>query len=125
MQLIEQFTKLYRRFFYIRGEITNTMPLIYHITTSSLWEEANKQGFYEALSLKAEGFIHCSEEHQVKGVLERYFKEQTNLVKLIIDTERLTNDLIFEWSPSTQDTFPHIYGTINLDAVIEVQNITS
>lgn len=100
------------------------MPLIYHVTTNSLWEQAQQQGFYEAPSLQAEGFIHCSEEHQVEAVLERYFKGQSHLVKLVIDTERLTGDLIYEWSPSTQDTFPHIYGTINLEAVIKVQRIT-
>lgn len=125
MQFIKQFTKLYNGFFYIRVEIVNAMPLIYHVTTNSLWEKAKQQGFYEAASLIAEGFIHCSEEHQVQAVLERYFKVQNDLVKLVIDTERLSSDLIYEWSPSTQDTFPHIYGTINLDAVKEVQKITA
>ena len=100
------------------------MPLIYHVTTGSLWENAQQQGFYEAPSLKEEGFIHCSEEHQVKGVLERYYQGQQNLVKLVIDSDKLKSDFIFEWSPSTKDTFPHIYGAVNLDAIVEVQSIT-
>ena len=49
-------------------------------------ESAQEKGFYEAASLKTEGFIHCSEEHQVAGVLERYFENKTGLVKLVIDT---------------------------------------
>lgn len=124
VQFIGQFTKLYTGFLYFRVEITNAMPLIYHVTTNSLWSEAEQLGFYEAPSLKAEGFIHCSEAHQVQGVLERYYKGQNNLVKLVIDTEQLSADLIYEWSPSTQDTFPHIYGTIKREAVTEVQKIT-
>ncbi len=96
------------------------MPIIYHLTTASKWNEAKKKGFYEAPSLQTEGFIHCSEEHQVAGVLERYFAGKTNLVKLVIDTDKLTSRYVQEWSPSTQDTFPHIYGPINEGAIIEV-----
>jgi len=96
------------------------MPIIYHVTTAAEWKTALEKGYYESASLKAEGFIHCSEEHQVAGVLERYFTGKTDLVKLVIDTNKLTSRYVQEWSPSTQDTFPHIYGTINLDAVIDV-----
>ena len=96
------------------------MPIIYHVTTAAEWKAAQEKGFYEAASLKAEGFIHCSEKHQVAGVLERYFTDQGDLVKLVIDTTKLTSRYVQEWSPSVRDTFPHIYGPINMDAVIEV-----
>lgn len=96
------------------------MPTIYHVTTRSDWNEAVSKGFYEAASLKTEGFIHCSEQHQVAGVLERYFEGQTGLVKLVIDADKLSSPLVFDWSPSLHDTFPHIYGPINVDAVKEV-----
>jgi len=59
----------------------------------------------------------------VAGVLERYFQGQTDLVKLVIDTDKLTSRYVFEWSPSTEDNFPHIYGPIDLDAVIEVVSL--
>ncbi len=96
------------------------MPVIYHVTTAEEWNKARVTGFYEAPSLKQEGFIHCSEAHQVDGVLQRYFAGKTDLVKLVIDTSKLTSRYIQEWSPSTQDTFPHIYGPLNADAVTEV-----
>lgn len=96
------------------------MPTIYHVTTRPDWNEAVSKGFYEAASLKTEGFIHCSEQHQVAGVLERYFEGQTGLVKLVIDADKLSSPLVFDWSPSLHDTFPHIYGPINVDAVKEV-----
>lgn len=97
------------------------MPIIYHVTTATDWKEAQSKGYYDHPSLKAEGFIHCSQEHQVAGVLERYFAGQTNLVKLVIDTDKLTSKLVFDWSPSTADTFPHVYGTINIDAVVGIE----
>ena len=96
------------------------MPIIYHVTTASEWKAAQEKGFYETASLKAEGFIHCSEDHQVAGVLERYFSGQEHLIKLVIDPRKLTSRYVQEWSPSTQDTFPHIYGPINLEAVVDV-----
>src|SRR5882757_6371999 len=99
------------------------MAIIYHLTTKQEWLQAQPAGQYEAPSLAAEGFIHCSEERQVSGVLERYFQGQTGLLKLSIDTERLTSPLYYDWSPSLEDTFPHIYGAINLDAVVAVEDI--
>ncbi|MCB0777426.1 MAG: DUF952 domain-containing protein [Chitinophagaceae bacterium] len=96
------------------------MPIIYHITTRAEWTDAKEKGEYIHPSLDAEGFIHCSQEHQVAGVLERYFSGKTDLVKLVIDTDKLNSRLVFDWSKSTADTFPHIYGPINTDAVIDV-----
>jgi uncharacterized protein (DUF952 family) len=96
------------------------MPVIYHVTTAEEWKLAQHNGFYKAPSLDSEGFIHCSQEQQVAGVLERYFAGKTDLVKMVIDTDKLTSKLILEWSPSTQDNFPHVYGAINIDAVVNV-----
>jgi uncharacterized protein (DUF952 family) len=97
------------------------MPVFYHVTTAAEWKAAQQKGFYEAPSLQSEGFIHCSQEHQVAGVLERYFKGKNDLVKLVIDTDKLTSRYVFDWSPSTADTFPHVYGPINVEAVVGVE----
>ncbi len=97
------------------------MSIIYHLTTEPEWLEAQKKGHYDTASLAEEGFIHCSEERQIPGVLERYFKGKKRLVKLVIETDRLTSPLYYDWSPSIEDTFPHIYGPINLDAVQSVE----
>lgn len=96
------------------------MPIIYHVTTAAEWTTAKEKGIYETPSLHTEGFIHCSEEHQVAGVLERYFAGKASLVKLVIDTDKLTSRYVQEWSPSTQDTFPHIYGPIDMEAINDI-----
>ena len=101
------------------------MSIIYHITTQQEWNAAKPSGSYSATSLKDEGFIHCSEDRQIAGVLQRFFKGKINLLKLSIDTTKLKHQLIYEWSPSIADTFPHIYGPINTDAVIAVEDILS
>jgi uncharacterized protein (DUF952 family) len=99
------------------------MATIYHLTTREEWQQAQEKGRYEAVSLADEGFIHASEERQIPGVLERYFKGRSGLIKLVIDTEKLASPLYYDWSPSIEDTFPHIYGPINLDAVTAVQEL--
>lgn len=99
------------------------MAIIFHITTEPEWQQAREQGWYETGSLKEEGFIHCCLEEQIPGVLERYFKGKENLVKLEIETSELASPFYYEWSPSIADTFPHIYGTINLDAIENVQPV--
>lgn len=99
------------------------MPVIYHITTASEWNDAHQKGFYESRSLKEEGLIHCCEERQIPDVLIRYFSGITDLVKLSIQTEKLTSQLIYDWSNAIEDTFPHIYGPINMDAIIKAETI--
>jgi len=97
--------------------------IIYHVTTKEEWQKAIEQNFYEAASLAAEGFIHCSTEQQVNGVLGRYFKGKTNLVKLTIATSELTSKLQYDFSPSVGESFPHVYGSINIDAIINVEAV--
>lgn len=99
------------------------MATIYHITTKSEWRDALQKGYYEAGSLPVEGFIHCSKAEQVPGVLERYFAGKTGLLKLVIDTTKLTHELKYELAPSVNEDFPHVYGVINLDAVAKVETI--
>ena len=101
------------------------MPIIYHITTAAAWQQARESGWYEAPSLKEEGFIHCSEAYQVTDILRRYFAGQQNLVKLIIDTSRLQSAYVQEWSPTVQDTFPHVYGSINISAVVAAEPLNA
>jgi uncharacterized protein (DUF952 family) len=100
------------------------MAIIYHICYQADWQLARERGVYEAASLKEEGFIHCSQEEQLEGVLQRYFKDKKGLVKLSIDTSLLESRLIYEWSPSLTETFPHVYGPIQLQAVIETASIS-
>lgn len=96
------------------------MAIIYHITTDAAWNISREIGEYTAPSLKEEGFIHCSQESQLADVKQRYYAGRKDLLLLTIDLEKLTSPIIFEWSPSVQDTFPHVYGPINIDAVTEV-----
>lgn len=97
--------------------------MIYHVVTEANWQKAMQQGFYEAESLAKEGFIHTSKAEQVAGVLERYYKNESNLLLLHIDETKLTAPLKYELAPSVNEAFPHIFGRLNLDAVVEVKKL--
>jgi uncharacterized protein (DUF952 family) len=96
---------------------------IYHVTTKQQWAEAQQLGHYDSDTLATEGFIHCSTEPQVAGVLERYYKGQTGLIKLTIEKSKVARPLIFELAGSINEVFPHIHGALNLDAVVAVTEI--
>ena len=95
--------------------------MIYHVITNTDWQKAQQQGFYEAASVATEGFMHCSRQEQVQGVLERYYKGQTGLLLLHIDEIKLIAPLKYELAPSVHQEFPHIFGRLNLEAVVSVE----
>jgi uncharacterized protein (DUF952 family) len=97
--------------------------MIYHVTTKENWQNAIAKGFYEAPSLHTEGFIHNSTAAQVQGVLARYYAGQTNLVLLHIEETKLMAELKYELAPSVNEEFPHVFGVINLDAVVKVEDL--
>ena len=97
--------------------------MIYHVVTEANWQKAQQQGFYEAESLATEGFIHTSKAEQVAGVLERYYKDQSNLLLLHVDETKLTAPLKYELAPSINEEFPHIFGSLNVDAVVKVEKL--
>lgn len=93
---------------------------IYHIVLPETWEAIKHSSTYSAESLEPEGFIHCSYEDQLEGVLGRYYAESTQVVILKLDIGKLTSKLVSE--PSTGgEVYPHIYGPINLDAVVSAE----
>jgi uncharacterized protein (DUF952 family) len=96
------------------------MALIYHCVLPEVWDKFKHEEFYEAESLSTEGFIHCSFENQLAGVLERYFKGVEKVFILQIDADLLRSKLVVE--PSTnQELYPHIYGKINREAIVNIE----
>jgi len=97
-----------------------TQPII-HITHHDDWALAQLSGEYCPGNLSKEGFIHCSKPGQVAYVAETFYAGQHGLVLLVIDPDRLQAEL--HWEPCADkpdEIFPHIYGSLNLDAVTQV-----
>ena len=93
--------------------------MIYHIIPRAAWQQL-PPGPYSAASLVSEGFIHCSYQHQVAWAANKFHSTQSELLVLGIDPERLKSPVRAE-DPGCGEHFPHIYGPINRDAVVQVQ----
>lgn len=93
---------------------------IYHISLPENWEKFKGKPSYQAESLATEGFIHCSYEQQLPAVLKRYYSGAERVVILKLDTAKLLSKLVEE--PSTNnEIYPHIYGRINQNAIVDVE----
>jgi uncharacterized protein (DUF952 family) len=107
------------------------VTMIYHISSRQAWDEAQQRGDYRADSLESEGFIHCSTKTQVLPVAEKYYKGQQGLVLFVVNPALLSSEL--RWEPPSGgappqgvpegELFPHIYGPINLDAIVSVYDL--
>ena len=96
------------------------MAIILHITKQENWMEAKRTGEYIAGSLSKQGFIHCSTSEQVIPVANFLFRGQQGLVLLCIDEARLDAEVKHENLEGGQKLFPHVYGPIPCDAVVDV-----
>jgi uncharacterized protein (DUF952 family) len=106
--------------------------MILHITTHREWEKAQLEGEYTASSLNSEGFIHCSTMKQTADTANIFFKGKNELMLLCIDEKKLRCKCKYEdptgggqHDPDVGNLFPHIYGPINLSAVIKVVDFPS
>ena len=98
---------------------------IFHVTPERDWQAAQQSGSYvlstRDRTLEEVGFIHCSYANQVAGVANAIYRGEHHLVLLVIDPQRLTAPVRPEPPAPGMEAYPHIYGPLNLDAVIEVR----
>jgi len=96
-----------------------------HIVKRNEWVDATRRGTYAPASLRDEGFIHCSTRAQLIDTANRFYRGQDDLVVLCIDESRLKAELKYEaptmvHGESSGELFPHLYGELNVDAVVRV-----
>ena len=102
-------------------------PLL-HLTERSLWDAARASGAFKmstrGRTLQEEGFIHCSLRRQLPAVAAMVYGSYSGpdeLVVLVVDAERLDVPVRFEAMEPGGEEFPHIYGPVPVDAVVEVR----
>jgi len=94
--------------------------MIYHITTKEEWVKQSKNDSFSPKSLKEEGFIYCALKSQILPVLNSKFIGRKDLIVLCIDEKLLKARLNFEDLSNKGEKHPHVYGSINRDAVVKV-----
>lgn len=104
--------------------------MIYHITSGEAWRTAYREGAYRAPSLETDGFIHFSTGRQVLRVANAFYRELGDSVLLCVEETKLHAPRRYEApvhpegqppaGSSDQERFPHVYGPLNLDAIVMV-----
>ena len=101
------------------------MRFIYHIATAADWERARRDGQYttstRGRTLAEEGFIHASTAAQVAPVANAFYRGEPGLLLLVIDPGLVGAEIRYEHVPGQAQPYPHIYGPLNIDAVVEAR----
>lgn len=97
------------------------IKIILHACTMKDWIRAKKFGEYRAESLNTQGFIHCSESKTIAKVANSHWKGRKDLILLVIDSQKVKKEIKYESDPKSGTFYPHIYGSLNLDAIIDIR----
>lgn len=98
---------------------------LFHLLSRADWHQAVSANEYRPPGLEKEGFIHFSAAHQIKKVRETLYRDQPDLLLLVVDETRLKSPLRWEPVGPENERFPHLYGPLNLDAVVRVIELSS
>lgn len=105
--------------------------MIFHLALRHDWEAALVRLQYpwstRNVKVADSGFVHCSFDHQWLDVRHRFYDDvaDEDLVLLAIDEGKVTHPLVVEQLSGTPEAFPHIYGELEIDAVVEVRPVLS
>jgi uncharacterized protein (DUF952 family) len=97
---------------------------LFHLADRDEWLAAEAAGEYRGstrgVTLEQEGFIHCSQRHQLRGVADRYYADADDLVVIVIDSALVPVPIRYEAPAPGAEEYPHIYGPLPVSAVIAV-----
>jgi len=94
--------------------------IIYHMLPVAVWDAQNDELPYEGDTLATEGFIHCTNEQELLVKVANNFYRDTAGPFVILCLDEATIESEVRWEAAGMHNFPHIYGPLNLDAVIKV-----
>jgi uncharacterized protein (DUF952 family) len=97
-------------------------PLL-HIIGRADWERACAAGRpHWPAEAGTTGFLHLSTPDTVLVPAGRFYGGRSDLVLVVVDPERLSAELRWEEAvpPEGDLRFPHLYGPLDLDAVVGV-----
>lgn len=99
--------------------MTAHSPTAFKIFTADQWTAFVKDGRFAGAPVDlADGYIHMSTASQLQGTLDKHFAGQTGLVVAEIDLVGFGDAVRWEVSRGG-DLFPHLYGALVFDAVID------
>lgn len=94
--------------------------IILHALTKKFWDTYYDKIYYGEYSLEKFGFIHCSDINTYHYVAPNFKDETDKMVLLLIDTDKVEPEIIWEDLRNCGVKFPHIYGLLNKDAIVSI-----
>ena len=96
--------------------------IAYHGTPKKYFDNLDPRQPYVPEPFAREGFIHTTEGREAVSItLTRYYKSSPEpWVVLYIDQDRVTSPIRYD---DPAEVFPHIYGPLNRDAILAVEDI--
>lgn len=95
--------------------------LIYVLVPVVDYEAAVEKGYYWTDSVDASAFIHACPAEQLTRVANKYYADRKDVRLLYVDPSRVKAEI--RWEPATGGLYPHIYGPLNLDAVVRIRRV--
>ncbi len=94
--------------------------MLLHIISTAGWAAARSAG--SVRPAEGEEFVHCSDRGVTHVTANKFFHGQGGLLLLVVDPQRL--DVPVRWEPVADSPlwFPHVYGPIPVEAVVEVHD---
>ena len=96
------------------------MSYIVHVLPRTDWQTFKEQEEYRPDSLNEQGFVHCSKLGQIAVVADYNHADDDELVLLLLNESQIETPVRYETDGEDgKSAFPHVYGPLALDAVVE------
>lgn len=96
--------------------------IIIHVCTKIDLEKVKESGKYYSGNLISNGYIHCSEVNTILRVANSKWIGRKDLILLFINKNKVKSEIKFELDINSGVLYPHIYGLLNLDAIVLVKD---
>lgn len=94
--------------------------MIIHCMKKSEWEAVKDEESFGFESIERCGFVHCCEVRYLWRVLPNFEDGEDERVLLCLDEDRIGSPIVYEDDGGYGRIYPHVYGPIKTDAVIQV-----
>lgn len=101
--------------------MTSELGIFFRIISVSEWIAASPRGIIPRRAAdRQSGYYHLSTADQLFETATRHYADENDLLVLCFPEAALDDRIKWELAPKRADWFPHYYGALKADQVIEV-----
>lgn len=99
------------------AEGSRAAGITYHLVPADIWAERKGAAEYVPEAYAQDGFIHCTNglDELVTVANMFYTGDSRDFMTLVLDSPKILSEVRYD---DPNQTYPHIYGPLNTDAVI-------